>query len=536
MLLSAILLAALAARTTLTALATPAHAGDTWTNIRNGVDYLHRKADGQDIYATRIDLTVPNVGIHSSNSTSGDERRVTTPTFASNADVLVGINGDWSDATTPVGLAISDGVQWHNHLANDDLGSRWGYFGCTVDKDCTIDAEKPTDTAWWFTTPTLAPYRYFQAIGMNGEILVSSGAAESGCYDTSRNPRSAMCLLADGTTLWLFVIDGRTSTAAGMTCDETRDMMLQFDCWDGAMLDGGGSSTLVIEGDVKNNPSDGSPRTVANHLGIVYSDSIDPACTLANGRWCDGSVISTCQGGRSLGSGDCAAYGATCEEDGNTAYCVESRCPGGSGSGVSCLDATRAASCNDGVYSEGDCAAFGLVCGTDSSGASCMESSCEAGPNSAFCTDAGLYGSCAAGVYAESDCTATAQSCWEGDGAAACVDPRCTNGPDARACSDAGVLTACAGGVYTEQDCQAAGLECDATAGCLDPGGGGGDDSESSGDAALPGVATPIDAVSCGGGCSGGAGAGAGAGSASAQATGALLALGLVVQRWRRRT
>jgi hypothetical protein len=39
---------------------TLALAGDTWTPIRNGVDYLHRTtAEPQDIYAVRIDLTVP---------------------------------------------------------------------------------------------------------------------------------------------------------------------------------------------------------------------------------------------------------------------------------------------------------------------------------------------------------------------------------------------------------------------------------------------------------------------------------------------
>lgn len=472
-----------------------AHAGDDWTSVRPGVDYLHRKADGQDIYAARIDLTVPNVGIHSSADASGSERHVTTSTFANSADVLVGINGDWSDGTTPVGLAISDGDQWHDHIHTDSVGSRWGYFACTVDKDCTIDAEKPLDTSWWFSTPTLAPYRYFQAIGANGEILVSNGAAESGCYDTSRNPRSAICLLADGTTLWLFVIDGRTSTAAGMTCDETRELMLQFDCWSGAMLDGGGSSTLVIDGDIKNNPSDGSPRTVANHLGIVYSDTLDPACTLANGRWCDGSVVTACQGGRVVSSGDCAAYGAACEEDGDYAYCVDPRCPGGVGSGVSCVDATHTAYCTDGVYAEGDCAAFGQVCGTDASGSSCMDSRCEAGPNSGFCTDGGLYGSCVAGVYAESDCAASGQVCWEDGGAASCMDARCTAGPDGRVCSADGVLTGCTGGVYGQQDCAAAGMTCDPLAGCLVV--------PDTGDAGAPGAMTARADAGCG--CAAGA-------------------------------
>jgi hypothetical protein len=391
-------------------LASTAHATDEWTTVRSGVDYLHRTGSGQDIYAVRVDLTVPNVGLHASADASGTERRVTTPTFASNADTLVAINADWSDGTTPVGLAISDGFLWNTHIGDDTVGGTWGYFACTATKQCTIAAEQPLDVAWWFGAPTLAPYRYFQAVGTNGQQLVQGGTALSGCYDTAQNPRSAVCLEADGTTLWLIVVDGRTSRAAGMTCDQTRDLLLDLGCWDGAMLDGGGSSTLVVEGDTKNNPSDGSPRTVANHFGIVYEDTLDARCGVANGRWCDGTVISTCQGGRYLGGGDCAAYGAGCEEDGDYAYCVDYRCPGGSGSGSACTGASTFEGCTDGSYGTGDCGAFGLACGTDASGSACMDARCP-GPNSGACTDAGVYTSCSAGSYAEQDCTASGLSC-----------------------------------------------------------------------------------------------------------------------------
>lgn len=477
-------------------LAPRAAATDTWTTIRAGVDYLHRTtSDPQDIYAVRIDLTVPNVGIHASADLDGSERHATTPTFASSADVLVAINGDWSDGNTPVGLAISDGWQWHDHIGDDTVGGQWGYFACTATKTCTIDAELPLDQAWWFTTPTIAPYRYFQAVGANGEILVSNGVAESGCYDTAHNPRSAICLEADGTTLWLVAIDGRTSSADGMTCDQTRDLMLDLGCWSAAMLDGGGSTTLVIDGDVKNNPSDGSPRTVSNHLGIVYSDTLDQACTVSSGRWCDGTVISTCQGGRYLGAGDCAAYGATCEEDGDYAYCVDYRCPEGSGTGAACLDGTNVAYCTDGQYGQGDCGVFGLTCGTDEAGSACMDARCEAGPHSDFCTDAGLYATCTDGIYAESAC-ADGWVCFEDAASQGCGDPMCPAGPDSAACTDAGVLETCAGGAYSTRDCAAEGLTCDAVEGCV--GAGGDSAGDNGGNGGGPGQAHRLDEA---GGC-----------------------------------
>ena len=499
----------LVALSLLIGLAAPAHAGDTWSTVREGVDYLHRTtSEPQQIFAVRVDLTVENVGLHASSDTSGVERRVTTSRFASNADVLVAINGDWSDGTTPVGLAISDGWKWHDHIPDDTLGGRWGFLACTATKACTIGTELPLDTAWWFSNPTLPPYRYFQAVGANGAILLSDGVAASGCYDSANNPRSAVCLDQTGTLLWLVVVDGRSGSASGMTCNETRDLMLDLGCWDAAMLDGGGSSTLVVDGDTVNTPSDGSQRTLANHFGIVYSDTPDPACTVNSGRWCDGTVIGACQGGRFLGSGDCAAYGAGCEEDGDYAYCVDYRCPGGSGSGVACTGATTAASCSDGQYAEGDCGAFGLTCGTDAGGAGCMEARCEAGPNTAFCTDAGMYAACAAGTYTEQSCADGGRVCWEGSGTAACIDARCPAGPDGFTCTDAALHVGCAGGVYQETDCAALGSTCDASAGCVaasdtdSPGDTpGGDDSGAPGDApsgAGPGGLQPLDGLGCG--------------------------------------
>lgn len=478
-----------------------AFAGDTWTSIRTGVDHLHRTtSEPQDIHAVRIDLTVPNVGLHAS-ADSGGERGVTTPTFAASADVLVAINADWSDGYTPVGLAIADGSMWHSHIADDSVGGQWGYFACTATKSCTIGWEEPLDVAWWFASPTIYPYRYYQAVGANGQPLIVDGVSQSGCYDSSDNPRSAVCLDATGTQLWLVVVDGRTSSAAGMTCDETRSLLQEFGCHQAAMLDGGGSSTLVIDGDVVNNPSDGSPRTVSNHFGIVYSDSLDPSCQVSSGGWCEGTVISVCQGGRLIGSGDCAYYGASCAEEGDYAFCVDYRCPDGDPQGRACLDGSNIAACTDGQYGEGDCGVFGLACGTDAGGAACMDSRCEAGPHSAFCTDAGLYAACTDGVYAEGDCAAYGLVCWEDAVTASCVDARCPAGPDGQACAGE-VLTACAGGVYAETDCAASGLSCDDSLGCVDPGSvvdSGEDPAEDPTKTGLgPGEQTGLGEVGCG--------------------------------------
>lgn len=395
--------------------------------MRPGVDWLHRTTSApQDIHAVRIDLGRGEVSLRASRDATGSERQVTTPTFAASVGAVVAINGDWSDGSTPVGLAIGDGWLWHDHLDDSSIGASWGYLACDAFNQCDLASLPLLSEAWWFT-PTRWPYRYFNAVGANGVMLLDDGVRWDGCYDgcdgdTCRHPRSAACVDASGQYLWLIVVDGRRSDALGMTCSEVRDLAQDLGCWDAVMLDGGGSSTMVIDGLVRNEPSDGSPRTVANHLGVIYTERPDPSCAVHSGGWCEGTVLGWCTGGRLVGQGDCAYYGATCQEDEGWAFCVDYRCPGGDGMGATCLDATRVASCTDGVYGEGDCGAFGLVCGEDAQGGGCMDSRCAQGPHSGFCLDDQAYAQCTEGVYAEGSC-AEGTTCEAAHGTVSCVGP-----------------------------------------------------------------------------------------------------------------
>ena len=417
-----------------------AKAADTWLPIDTGVDLLHRVETGtipQDIYAIRVDLTNPLISIHASNDILGVERGVNTLTFANNVGAIAAINGDWglSSQNPPISLAIGDGNMWNAHFTDSSIGGEWGYFGCTIFNECEANTRPPGD--WGFLMPVLAPYRYFNAVGANGLQLINDGVRLSGCYDTVRNPRSAICVDSSRTELWMIAIDGRRSNASGMTCDETRDLVLSLGCWDAAMLDGGGSTTLVVDGTVRNTPSDGSLRSRPNHIGVILASATDPECQLTSGRWCNGTEISTCSGGRYLGTGDCAFFGATCEEDGDWAYCVHLYCPNGDGNGTSCINSTELASCNDGWYEEGDCGLFGLECGEDAFGAGCMESTCVNGPNSGFCLSSTLAGQCEDGVYAETVCS-NGTNCEESGGLASCVNlqPESTSEPTSESTSE----------------------------------------------------------------------------------------------------
>ena len=83
----------------------------------------------------------------------------------------------------------------------------------------------------------------------------------------ARHPRTAIAL--NSTYVFFLVCDGRTSISIGMTIDELAEFCKNTlgATW-GVNQDGGGSSTMWVNGTVMNNPSDGSPRSVANGMMI----------------------------------------------------------------------------------------------------------------------------------------------------------------------------------------------------------------------------------------------------------------------------
>nr|PPQ62251.1 hypothetical protein C5F59_08975 [Streptomyces sp. QL37] len=83
-----------------------------------------------------------------------------------------------------------------------------------------------------------------------------------------RQPRTVVAVKEDGTLL-LAVFDGRTEASAGATFAEAAQAMLRMGAVEAMNLDGGGSSTAVVGGELFNEPSDGRQRRVANALAVV---------------------------------------------------------------------------------------------------------------------------------------------------------------------------------------------------------------------------------------------------------------------------
>ena len=86
----------------------------------------------------------------------------------------------------------------------------------------------------------------------------------------ARHPRTAIGYSRDGRTLLLVVVDGRTARSVGMTLVELAEQMRRLGAWQALNLDGGGSTTMVIDGAIVNVPSDTTgERAVGNALLVV---------------------------------------------------------------------------------------------------------------------------------------------------------------------------------------------------------------------------------------------------------------------------
>lgn len=109
-----------------------------------------------------------------------------------------------------------------------------------------------------------------------GELIVDAAAESEGIgsdFVNTRHPRTAVGFNAGQTKLYLVTADGRSEESAGMNLYELGEFMISIGADHALNLDGGGSTTLIWDGAIKNNPSDDDgERAIANGLLIFRKD------------------------------------------------------------------------------------------------------------------------------------------------------------------------------------------------------------------------------------------------------------------------
>ncbi|MBL8682838.1 MAG: phosphodiester glycosidase family protein [Myxococcales bacterium] len=258
----------------------PQRAFERWTEVRSGVRHLERRDGPFAYHVVAIDLRTEGLRIESTDEATalptqvhrGAHRWTRTSTWARRVDADIAINGNYYDLTrwrSACGLAVSEGHRWRSTYDDRRLNcfasAGFGDGGRVSFFDSRRLRKSGDLPAWMQTVVSGSP-----ALVRNGE-LVHIRHPRHALY---RNPRTAIGVDKDGTTLFLLVVDGREGSAQGMTCREAATVLRDLGAHNAINLDGGGSSALYIaqEGGVVNHT--GEPeRPVVNHLGFFFDDS-----------------------------------------------------------------------------------------------------------------------------------------------------------------------------------------------------------------------------------------------------------------------
>lgn len=251
----------------------PAAIVSAWEPIFRGVAYAHAEAaEPRPIRAhvVRINLRAPGIEFFVTPS-NGDRERDTDglkpTTFLTRYKCQVAINaspfGNFvnkeDEPQTVVGLSISRGDRYA--APHDDFGA------LLISRD---------NKAWIVAPPP--PYDTSNAYNAVGGFhpLLHNGVNVG--KDDQLHPRSAVGISKNGRRLYFVVIDGRQAGySEGTTTAETAEWMRLFGAYDALNLDGGGSTTLVIDdghggAKILNRPIHanvpGTQRIAANHLGV----------------------------------------------------------------------------------------------------------------------------------------------------------------------------------------------------------------------------------------------------------------------------
>lgn len=138
----------------------------------------------------------------------------------------------------------------------------------------TDSKQGDTVKIWLGLRPNRGPVRTlvggWPRIVLDGKNIAGSADYAEGTFprfSAGRHPRSGIGFSKDSTRVYMIAVDGRTQNSVGMSLVEFADLMLASGIYQGMNLDGGGSTTLVVDGKIVNAPSDPTgERAVGNCL------------------------------------------------------------------------------------------------------------------------------------------------------------------------------------------------------------------------------------------------------------------------------
>ena len=203
----------------------------SWCQLMTGVEYFYGKFDklynttANDVSYFKIDYKNAPLRMKFVDNRRNGGSNKQTSYVANKYNALFGIN-----CTFPAWYAKMEGSVVNN-------GNKEGGLALNDDKSFEF-----FNSPWWKDHPNAEGYT--DAFSTEAMGLYHGNQSLSGTT-WGQAPYTFMGATQDGGTIYVCVVDGRTSRSQGLGYGTVHSFLIELGCYDGMCIDGGGSTTMV---------------------------------------------------------------------------------------------------------------------------------------------------------------------------------------------------------------------------------------------------------------------------------------------------
>ena len=235
--------------------------GSTYQDDHVTIQYTEYTTNGTTVHVADIQMdSIESLKTAFAQDTYGKNVTQSTSEMAAAHNAILAINGDYYGVQES-GYVIRNGVVYRDKAGSNEVLCIYGDGSMQVVDPSTVTAQELVDQGVW------QAFSFGPGLIKNGEISVSLNS-EVGKAKAS-NPRTAIGMIDD--LHYVFVVsDGRSEESEGLSLYELAAFMEQLGVKTAYNLDGGGSSTMVLQGEVINNPAGGFGDSERKVSDIIY--------------------------------------------------------------------------------------------------------------------------------------------------------------------------------------------------------------------------------------------------------------------------
>lgn len=198
--------------------------------------------------------------------TFGRNIKATTSEIAQANNAILAINGDYYGFRDD-GAVLRNGILYRDTVRQGDITEA---LVISTDGEFSIIDETTTDVSSLDTSQIAQILSFGPALVIDGVSVISDTDEVDTKSDSLLNPRTAIGMIEPGHYV-IVVVDGRTSQSAGVTLSNLADIFVSLGATVAYNLDGGGSSALVFNGTLINQPTTNGNSTKEREVSdIVY--------------------------------------------------------------------------------------------------------------------------------------------------------------------------------------------------------------------------------------------------------------------------